>query len=84
VTATFQLLPEARPVLEARYRPDGYTIGWNVYAASGQSIPHAHLHVMLRFADEPKAGRGLRWWLKQPDNRRPDPRALGSGDRDDA
>jgi diadenosine tetraphosphate (Ap4A) HIT family hydrolase len=81
LAATFALLHEARPLLEARYRPDGFTIGWNCYAASGQSIPHAHMHVLLRFADEPKAGRGLRWWLKQPDNRRPDPRAPGGGDR---
>ncbi|HYX84418.1 MAG TPA: HIT domain-containing protein [Gaiellales bacterium] len=81
VAATFQLLREAQPLLDRRYRPDGYTIGWNCHAASGQSIPHAHLHVLLRYADEPKAGHGLRWWLKQPDNRRPDPRAPGSGDR---
>jgi diadenosine tetraphosphate (Ap4A) HIT family hydrolase len=81
IAATFSLLHEARPVLDARYRPDGYTIGWNCYAASGQAVPHAHLHVVLRFGDEPKTGQGLRWWLKQPDNRRPDPTAPGTGDR---
>jgi hypothetical protein len=39
------------------------------------------LPVPLRFADEPKAVQGMRWWLKQPDNRRPDPRATGWGQR---
>jgi diadenosine tetraphosphate (Ap4A) HIT family hydrolase len=81
IAATFELLHDARPVIDERYRPDGYTIGWNCYAASGQAVPHAHLHVVLRFADEPKAGQGLRWWLKQPENRRPDPTAPGTGDR---
>jgi diadenosine tetraphosphate (Ap4A) HIT family hydrolase len=82
LTATFELLGQARPLLDRRYRPDGFTIGWNCYATSGQWIPHAHLHVLLRFADEPRAGQGLRWSLRQPDNRRPDPRAPGTGRRD--
>jgi len=55
--ATQDLLLEVRPLLEERYQPDGYTIGWNCFAASGQSVPHAHLHVLLRYADEPLAGK---------------------------
>jgi diadenosine tetraphosphate (Ap4A) HIT family hydrolase len=82
LAATFDLLARARPILDERYRPDGFTIGWNCYAASGQWIPHAHLHVLLRFADEPRSGQGLRWSLRQPDNRRPDRRAPGTGRRD--
>lgn len=78
IEATFALLREARPLLDARYKPDGYNIGWNTYAAAGGD-PHAHMHVLLRFADEPKAGQGIRWPLRQPDNRRPDPRAPGTG-----
>lgn len=71
IAATFTLLNEVRPVLDERYRPDGYTIGWNCYAASGQAVMHAHMHVLLRFDDEPEAGHGLRWHLKQPSNARP-------------
>jgi diadenosine tetraphosphate (Ap4A) HIT family hydrolase len=81
VAATFDLLREARAELDRRYRPDGYTLGWNCYAAGGQVVPHAHLHVLLRFADEPRAGQGLRWALRQPDNVRPDPAAPGRGPR---
>ena len=33
--ATQDLLLEIRPLLEERYQPDGYTIGWNCFAASG-------------------------------------------------
>jgi len=71
VAATFELLGQAKLQIDKRYRPDGYTIGWNCEAVSGQQVFHAHLHVVPRFADEPYAGRGLRWWLKQDENRRP-------------
>jgi len=30
---------------------------------------HAHMHVMPSFRQEPYAGRGIRYWLKQPANR---------------
>ncbi|QQR38408.1 HIT family protein [Devosia rhizoryzae] len=34
----------------SKWRPDGYTIGWNVGRAGGQSVAHAHLHVFARIA----------------------------------
>lgn len=43
----------------ATFRPDGFTIGWNVGAVAGQEVFHAHLHVIARFAGEASAGRGL-------------------------
>jgi histidine triad (HIT) family protein len=67
--ATREMLAEARRVLEAD-GPDGYSVGWNVHPVGGQSVPHAHLHVIGRFADEPLAGKGIRHALKQPSNRR--------------
>jgi diadenosine tetraphosphate (Ap4A) HIT family hydrolase len=79
ILATFTLLEQVRSHLDATVRPDGYTIGWNCARAGGMEIPHAHLHVIPRFADEPKAGQGIRYHLKQADNRRPDPRAPGLG-----
>ncbi len=36
----------------------------------GQTVFHAHLHVIPRFAAEPHAGKGIRYWLKQESNRR--------------
>ncbi|MFN2225152.1 MAG: HIT family protein, partial [Anaerolineae bacterium] len=59
-----------RALLEAEYAPQGYNLGWNSGAVAGQEVFHAHLHVIPRFADEPLAGRGIRYWLKQPENRR--------------
>ncbi len=67
--STHQLLAEAKRILDLD-GPDGYSIGWNVHPVAGQSIPHAHLHVIGRFADEPLAGQGIRHALKQESNRR--------------
>lgn len=67
--ATHELLAVAKRLLDLE-RPDGYSVGWNVHAVGGQTVPHAHLHVIGRLADEPLAGTGIRHALKQPLNRR--------------
>ncbi len=67
---TQELLMKAKVYLEERYGHDGYSVGWNTGKTGGQSIPHAHLHVIPRFADEPYAGKGIRYWIKQEANRR--------------
>jgi histidine triad (HIT) family protein len=67
--ATQELLHQAKTLLETELSPDGYTIGWNVMPVGGQSVPVAHLHIVPRFAAEAYAGRGLRWWLKQKENK---------------
>ncbi|TCI51982.1 HIT domain-containing protein [Exiguobacterium sp. SH1S21] len=64
---TYTLLHDAKSFLEETYGPDGYTLGWNVGTASNQTVPHAHLHIIPRYADGPHAGKGLRHWLKRPE-----------------
>ena len=61
---------KAKVYLEELYRHEGYSVGWNTGKTGGQSILHAHLHVIPRFADEPYAGKGIRSWIKQEANRR--------------
>jgi histidine triad (HIT) family protein len=73
--ATHRLLRRLSEQLAASLRPDGWNVGWNVLPVGGQSVPHAHCHLIPRYADEPYAGRGLRWWFKRPENRRPARRA---------
>lgn len=68
--ATFELLQEVKVYLDSKYKPQGYNIGWNVGNAGGQEIFHAHLHVIPRYVDEPMSGKGIRYWLKQPQNKR--------------
>ncbi|UFT98321.1 HIT domain-containing protein [Radiobacillus kanasensis] len=67
---TYDLLQKARAYLSDRHKPDGFTLGWNVGEASNQTILHSHFHVIPRYNDEPYAGKGLRHWLKQPENKR--------------
>lgn len=68
--ATFDLLPRIRARLDRELDPDGYNLGWNCGSTAGQEIFHCHLHIIPRFANEPYAGRGIRYWLKQDANRR--------------
>ena len=68
VSATFQLLAEVKRWMDATYH-QGYNIGWNCWPVGGQLTMHAHMHVIPRFDQEPYAGRGIRYWLKQEENR---------------
>jgi diadenosine tetraphosphate (Ap4A) HIT family hydrolase len=69
-SATFALLLRVKDRLDRLHAPQGYNVGWNAGSVGGQEVFHAHLHVIPRFADEPYAGRGIRYWLKQEANRR--------------
>ena len=62
------LMKELKAYLDEKYKPDGYNIGWNVGKAAGQEVAHAHMHIIPRYADEPLAGKGIRYWFKQPEN----------------
>ena len=62
------LMLEVKTYVDQKYSPDGYNIGWNVGKAAGQEVAHAHMHIIPRFNDEPYAGKGLRYWFKQPEN----------------
>ncbi|MFE7061455.1 HIT family protein [Sutcliffiella sp. NPDC057660] len=67
---SYDLLQQAKKYLDEKFSPDGFTLGWNVGQASNQTIPHSHFHVIPRYNDEPLAGKGIRHWLKQPENKR--------------
>jgi histidine triad (HIT) family protein len=69
IEATFALLKRVKAWMDEQYHPDGYNVGWNCGAVGGQIDMHAHMHVIPRFRQEPHAGRGIRYWLKQPANR---------------
>ena len=56
------LVDPVRQHVQARYRPDGYNLGINVGVAAGQTIGHAHLHVIPRYAGDVEDPRGgIRW-----------------------
>ncbi len=68
--STFSLLTEVKALIDGQYNPRGYNLGWNCGAIAGQTVFHAHLHVIPRYDSEPYAGKGIRYWLKQESNRR--------------
>ena len=57
--ACYALVRELKPVLEARFKPDGFNVGVNCGEAAGQSVWHAHIHVIPRYKGDtpfPKGG----------------------------
>ncbi len=67
---TYALLHEAKRHIDKMYHPQGYNIGWNCGETGGQHLPHAHLHVLPRSADEVYAGIGIRHLFKSDSNAR--------------
>ncbi len=56
------LVAKVRQVLKRKYQPDGFNIGVNEGRAAGQTIGHAHVHVIPRRAgDVPDPRGGIRW-----------------------
>lgn len=64
--AMFDLLMEVRAVIDTVRQPVGYNVGLNIGLAAGQTVPHAHLHVIPRFdGDHPDPRGGIRWVLPE-------------------
>jgi diadenosine tetraphosphate (Ap4A) HIT family hydrolase len=56
--AIWALADEARALLLRTYQPDGFNLGVNVGEAAGQTIFHAHLHVIPRYRGDVANPRG--------------------------
>jgi len=51
-----------RSALTDKFRPDGFNIGVNDGFAAGQTVPHAHIHVIPRRKGDAADPRGgIRW-----------------------
>ena len=48
----------AREILIERFRPDGFNIGINDGPAAGQTVPHAHVHIIPRYLNDVPDPRG--------------------------
>ena len=68
-SALYDIIHQAKTLLDQTYQPDGYNLGWNCGATGGQHVFHAHLHIIPRYKDEPFAGKGIRYWLSQDENK---------------
>ena len=57
-TAMHALQVEAKRAVDAELGPQGYNIGVNDGPAAGQTVPHLHIHLILRYADDVADPRG--------------------------
>ena len=59
--AVWALVPLVQSRIERDHVPDGYNLGINIGEAAGQTIAHAHLHVIPRYrGDVPDPRGGIR------------------------
>lgn len=54
----FELIEQVKQVLDEKYSPDGYNIGMNCGETAGQTVPHAHIHVIPRYRGDMADPRG--------------------------
>jgi diadenosine tetraphosphate (Ap4A) HIT family hydrolase len=52
IQAVFELLLETRRLLDQTHHPLGYNVGVNVGIAAGQTVMHAHVHLIPRYAGD--------------------------------
>ena len=62
LAAVWALVARVRAVLAAELAPDGFTVGLNDGPAAGQTVMHAHVHVIpRRHGDVADPRGGVRW-----------------------
>jgi len=54
----YELSIKVKEYLDNLYHPDGYNVGFNVEVSGGQSVWHAHMHILPRFKDDVAHPRG--------------------------
>lgn len=58
VTAIYDLLKQAKEVVEEKYSPDGYNLGVNDGEAAGRTVHHLHVHLIPRYKGDVENPRG--------------------------
>ncbi|MEX0618628.1 MAG: HIT family protein [Pseudohongiellaceae bacterium] len=60
--AMFELLNNAKTIIDGLHQPDSYNIGINDGASAGQTVPHLHIHLIPRYKGDMVDPRGgVRW-----------------------
>jgi ATP adenylyltransferase len=56
--ACWDIVNQGKKLIEKMYNPSGYNIGININEAAGQTIPHAHIHLIPRYTGDVSNPRG--------------------------
>jgi ATP adenylyltransferase len=60
-TDAFNLIRQVKDILQKKFEPQGFNIGVNCGEAAGQTVFHAHIHVIPRYkGDVPNPRGGVR------------------------
>jgi len=54
----WQLIDKARDLLREGHSPDGFNVGFNSGAVAGQTVFHAHVHLIPRYVGDSKDPQG--------------------------
>ncbi|WP_237133109.1 HIT family protein [Pseudohongiella sp. O18] len=58
----WDLVEQAKAILDKTFSPDSYNVGFNDGPAAGQTIGHCHIHLIPRYVGDVADPRGgLRW-----------------------
>ena len=57
-TDAFNLVRQVKDVLQKKFEPQGFNIGVNSGEAAGQSVFHAHIHIIPRYTGDVPSPRG--------------------------
>ena len=49
IPAIHQILADVRSLVQKRFSPDGFNVGVNIGFTAGQTIMHAHIHLIPRY-----------------------------------
>lgn len=47
--ACWQMVNQVQKIIQQKYQPDGFNIGFNVSKAGGQKVMHTHIHLIPRY-----------------------------------
>jgi diadenosine tetraphosphate (Ap4A) HIT family hydrolase len=65
-TAIWELVGSVRERLLVEHKPDGFNIGFNDDIAAGQTVSHAHVHIIPRRQGDVADPRGgIRWVIAE-------------------
>ena len=51
IKAMFDLIAQAKAMLDKEHRPDGYNVAANCGSVAGQVVMHAHIHLIPRYKE---------------------------------